>query len=89
MLTEYRLPVALARAAKAKILVLAGLWAALTVLSIPVSAQSALPAAPGSASLMNTPGQKNWAYLSGDTLSGHADKEVVLEGNAQMLRSDA
>ena len=25
---------------------------------------------------------------SGDTLTGHADKEVVLEGNAQMLRSD-
>lgn len=32
--------------------------------------------------------QKTWAYLSGDTLSGHADKEVVLEGNARMLRSD-
>jgi len=89
MLPDYRLPYALARAAKAKILIYAGLWAALTVLSNPVGAQSAPPAAPGQASLMNTPAQKSWAYLSGDTLSGHADKEMVLQGNAQMLRSDS
>ena len=66
----------------------AGLLGALALLARPAGAQSPIPATPGQASLMDKTPQKTWAYLSGDTLSGHADKEVVLEGNAHMLRSD-
>ena len=66
----------------------AGLLGALALLARPAGAQSPIPATPGQASLMDKTPQKTWAYLSGDTLSGHADKEVALEGNAHMLRSD-
>jgi len=79
---------ALARAAKAGILVQAGLWSVLTLLAMPALAQSLLPATAGASSLMDKAPQKTWSYLSGDVLSGHADKEVVLEGSAHMLRSD-
>jgi len=89
MVPDFCLPRALARAVRARFLIQAGLWAAWAGLAISAGAQSAPPVAPGPASLMDTTGQKTWVYLSGDTLSGHADKEVVLEGNAQMLRSDS
>ena len=89
MAPNHRLRPALACDWKARILVYAGLCAALIVLAIPASAQSAKPGALGQASLLDTSGQKTWVYLSGDKLSGHADKEVLLEGNAQMQRSDS
>ncbi len=89
MVPNHRLRPALACDWKARILVHAGLCAALTVLAIPASAQSAKPGALGQASLLDSSGQKTWVYLSGDKLSGHADKEVLLEGNAQMQRSDS
>ena len=66
----------------------AGLLGALALLARPAGAQSPIPATPGQASLMDKTPQKTWAYLSGDTLSGHADKEVELQGNALMLRSE-
>jgi len=88
MVPDCHLLPALARAATGRKLMVAGLLSALAHLAMPAGAQSANPATPGQASLMDKTQQKTWAYLSGDTLTGHADKEVVLEGNAQMLRSD-
>ena len=43
---------------------------------------------PASPSLMNNPPQKDWVYLVGDTLSGHANEETELEGNAQLRKTD-
>lgn len=43
---------------------------------------------PASPSLMNSPTQKDWVYLIGDTLSGNANKETEVEGNAQLRKSD-
>jgi LPS-assembly protein len=88
MVLDYRLPPALARAANAKILIHGGLGAALLVLALSARAQSASPVTSGQASLLERAPQKTWAYLYGDTLSGHADQEVELQGNAQLLRSD-
>jgi LPS-assembly protein len=88
MIPDCRLLPALTRAATARKLMVAGLLGALALLARPAGAQSPIPATPSQASLMDKTKQKTWSYLSGDTLSGHADKEVVLEGNAQMLRSD-
>ena len=54
-------------------------------------AQEARPesdAPPASPSLMNSPAQKDWVYLIGDTLSGNANKETEVEGNAQLRKSD-
>ncbi len=85
----HRLRPALARDGKARILIQAGLGAALACLAVAASAQAAKSGTPGPVSLMDTTGQKTWIYLSGDKLSGHADKEVLLEGNAQMQRSDS
>jgi len=88
MVPDCHLLPALARAAIGRKLMVAGLLSALAHLAMPAGAQSVNPATPGQASLMDKTQQKTWTYLSSDTLTGHADKEVVLEGNAQMLRSD-
>ena len=47
-----------------------------------------IDAPPASPSLMNSPAQKDWVYLIGDTLSGNANKETEVEGNAQLRKSD-
>lgn len=89
MVPDRRLLYALARAAKVKGLIYAGLaivWISSTLLP---SAHAQAQELKASASLLDTTRQRNWAYLSGDTLSGHADKEVVLQGNAVLVRSDA
>ena len=57
----------------------------------PVSESIALEAlvdapAPG-ISLLEQSYQKNWAYLIGDTMSGHTNQETELEGDAQMRKS--
>ncbi len=88
LVPDYRLPPALARVAKAKILIHLVLWATLLALAMSTRAQSAQPVKPDQSSLLDRTPQKTWAYLSGDTLSGHTDQEVELQGNAQMLRSD-
>ena len=54
-------------------------------------AQEATPAyeeLSASPSLMDVPPQKDWVYLSGDTLSGHTNAETELQGNAQLRKSD-
>ena len=89
MVPHRRLLPALARAAKARILMHAALIGALALLTTPAGAQSAMPEIPDQSSLIDKKRQKTWTYLSGDTLSGHADKEVVLDGNAHLLRSDS
>lgn len=67
----------------------ASLLGALMLLAGSCSAQIAAPTASARASLIDQPLQKDWSFLSGDLLRGHADKEVILEGNAQMLRLDS
>jgi LPS-assembly protein len=54
-------------------------------------AQEATPAyeePSASPSLMDSPPQKDWVYLSGDTLSGHSNAETELQGNAQLRKAD-
>ena len=54
------------------------------------SAQDATPQVdepPVSPSLMDGSTQKDWVYLVGDTLSGHANEETEVEGNAELRKS--
>ena len=91
MIPDWRLQPASVRALKARILIATGLWTALLIVSMSATAQGAAPETQmnaGLASLMEQAPQINWTYLRGDTLSGHADKEVQLEGNAQIQRND-
>jgi LPS-assembly protein len=61
------------------------------VFSMLARAQEATPAyeeLSASPSLMDVPPQKDWVYLSGDTLSGHTNAETELQGNAQLRKAD-
>ena len=61
------------------------------VFSMLARAQEATPAyeeLSASPSLMDVPPQKDWVYLSGDSLSGHTNAETELQGNAQLRKSD-
>jgi LPS-assembly protein len=66
-----------------------GLW--MLAFSMLARAQEATPAyeePSASPSLMDSPPQKDWVYLSGDTLNGHANAETELQGNAQLRKAD-
>ena len=71
----------------------AALWLGVSMLvfSMLARAQEATPAyeeLSASPSLMDVPPQKDWVYLSGDSLSGHTNAETELQGNAQLRKSD-
>lgn len=71
----------------------AALWLGVSMLvfSMLARAQEATPAyeeLSASPSLMDVPPQKDWVYLSGDTLSGHTNAETELQGNAQLRKAD-
>lgn len=88
MVLARRLQPAFARFAKTGTLVQIGLLSALVLLAGFAQAQIDTAGPAGPISLMDQTPQTSWSLLSGDTLSGHAEKELQLEGNAQLLRSD-